>query len=108
MRQPSPGVTNLEKAERPDPAKRHAPNRAPARSELPLACRRSNQKLRRRDSSADSRQLVARAQPERSSNPEYQKENELGAVRITTAFQPRRLMIAPAADGCKRWLDSLP
>jgi hypothetical protein len=24
--------------------------------------------------------------------------------RLTTAFQPRRLMIAPAADGCKRWL----
>jgi hypothetical protein len=25
---------------------------------------------------------------------------------LTSAFQPRRLMIAPAADGCKRLLDS--
>ena len=24
------------------------------------------------------------------------------SVRLTTAFQPRRLMMAPAADGCKR------
>ena len=26
------------------------------------------------------------------------------AVRTTIAFQPRRLMMAPAAVGCKRWL----
>lgn len=26
------------------------------------------------------------------------------ASRLTTAFQPRRLMIAPAAVGCKRLL----
>ena len=29
-------------------------------------------------------------------------------VRLTPAFQPRRLIIAPAAVGCKRWLARLP
>jgi hypothetical protein len=51
--------------------------------ESPPAFRRSNQKHRRRASSADSRQLVARVWPNRSSHPEYPRENELGAVRIT-------------------------
>ena len=27
---------------------------------------------------------------------------------LTSAFQPRRLMIAPLADGCKRRLDRVP
>jgi hypothetical protein len=27
------------------------------------------------------------------------------SFRLTTAFQPRRLMIAPAADGCKHLSD---
>ena len=34
--------------------------------------------------------------------PSSPRNSDASIERSTTAFQPRRLMIAPAADGCKR------
>jgi len=64
----------------------------------------------------DPRTRVARPHRRRTRHPnrrrstgrKAQPKSRLGLVRLTSAFQPRRLMIAPAAVGCKRLLDGVP
>ena len=91
-RQPWPISLALNQLHRPDLARRRAPNHAPGAPRMTTGLAEKHQETPAPRFTANSRQLVARAWLKRSSHPGYQKENELGAVRITLQMSrvPRR------------------